>query len=206
MNKQLIILGILAIILAPITILATMIYQLPFPTSISETATIPNQTSPILPLILGGLGLFGITYQSKYNSIGDRLMAFLIGICFVVVALQPCDSVYITQSKVGVFALNPNASNMVHSISALVGFLLLLIWQLFYFTKTHKDKTMTKEKKIRNKIYKTNSVLSIIGIVILVYIYKDNDNLIFYLEAMLLTLAGISCVVKGGLILEDKGE
>lgn len=199
-NRQLFIMGILAIIIAPLVLFDTVvIYGLPFLNSISESGTIANQTSPILPTILGSLAIFGFSYKSKWSSFGDSLCTKIMAIGFLLVAFQMCGSDYIIQDKVGVFGLSKELSNIVHSAGALIGFGALLVWQGMFFTKSSGNKT--REKKIRNKIYYTCSALSIIGI--LIFIIGAIFNLahyVFWAELVILTLAGISCITKSEIL------
>lgn len=205
-NRQLFIMGVLAIIIAPLVLFDTVfVYNLPFLNSISESGTIANQTSPILPIILGALAIFGLSYKSKYNSLGDSLCTKVMAIGFLLVAMQMCGSDYIIQNKVGVFGLSKEVSNIVHSIGALIGFGALLIWQLIYFTKS--GSYMTPEKKRRNRIYYTCSALSAIGILIFVVgAVLHLAHYVFWAEFVLLTLAGTSCIIKSDItnILSDK--
>lgn len=211
-NRQLFILGILSLIIAPLVVFVTCIlYKLPFPESISETATISNRSSVILPTTLGALAIFGLTYKSKYKSLGDTMCARIMGIGFLLVALQLCFSGrYIEFSRVGAFALPPYISNIVHCFGALVGFGSLLIWQRFYFTKTSDKENMTKEKIKRNRVYKICSLLTILGIIVFIlgslHLVPQNFPYVFVAEAIILTLAGISCIVKSEMlnILRDK--
>lgn len=205
-NRQLFIMGILAIIIAPITLLDAMIvYDLPFLNSISESATIANQTSPILPVILGSLAIFGLSYKSKYNSLGDTLCTKIMAIGFLLVALQMCGSDYVIQNKVGAFGLSKDISNIAHSIGAIIGFGALLIWQAFYFTKSGTIKT--KEKIKRNRLYYTCSAISLLGIIFfIVGLIINIPHITFWAEFIILTSSGISCIIKSSMlnILDDK--
>lgn len=199
-NRQLFIMGLLAIIIAPLVLFDTVIvYKLPFLNSISESGTIANQTSPILPIILGALAIFGLSYKSKWNSRGDTLCTKVMAIGFLFVAMQMCGSDYVIQNRVGVLGLSKEISNVVHSIGALIGFGALLIWQMFYFTKSGLNKSPEKVK--RNKVYYTCSALSIIGIAIFIAGSLFNlPHYVFWAEFVLLTLAGISCIVKSEIL------
>lgn len=205
-NRQLFIMGILAIIIAPLVLFDTVIvYNLPFLNSISESGTIANQTSPILPIILGALAIFGLSYKSKYDSFGDSLCTKIMAIGFLLVAMQMCGSDYVIQSKVGVLGLSKDLSNIVHSAGALLGFGALLVWQMFYFTKSGPYKTPEKVK--RNRVYYICSSLSIIGILIfIVGSILTLPHYVFWAEFVLLTLAGISCIIKSEVlpILNDR--
>jgi hypothetical protein len=56
---QLKVMGFIVIFIAPVVgIITSLLYGLPFPQSVSETGTIANQVSPILPFGLGALALF----------------------------------------------------------------------------------------------------------------------------------------------------
>ena len=122
-----------------------------------------------------------------------------MAIGFLLVAFQMCGSDYVIQDKVGVFGLSKELSNIVHSAGALIGFGALLVWQGVFFTKSSGNKT--REKKIRNKIYYTCSILSVIGILIFIIgAIFDLAHYVFWAEFVILTLAGISCITKSEIL------
>ncbi|MDR2569159.1 MAG: hypothetical protein LBD23_02525 [Oscillospiraceae bacterium] len=64
---QLLLLGLISISIGPAVLFFTMIvHDLPMLNSISESGTIPNAVSPILPFALGALALFALSYSLKY--------------------------------------------------------------------------------------------------------------------------------------------
>ena len=211
-NRQLLVLGILALLVAPIVWFVTcVVYGLPFPESISETATIANRTAMVLPTILGALGIFGLTYKSRHNSKGDTWCGRIMGIGFILVALQQCFSeTYIEYARIGAFGLAPEVSNIVHSVGALLGFGTLLVWQFVFFTKTDPRVPMTEEKRKRNTLYRVCSAFTLIGITIFgmgaLGLVHETFAFVFWAEAAILTFAGISCIVKSEMfnIIKDK--
>lgn len=210
-NIQLIIIGFVAILIGPLTLgITTLVYHLPFLGSISESATIANQTAPLLPFCLGMLSIFALSYTITHAHDNlDRALPFLMFVGFTLVALQMCNSVYITQVRVGAFGLSPIVSNIVHCFGALLGFGAMIGWVLFCFTKSDKPiEKQTPEKRLRNKIYYTMGVLMVFSIILFLLnifsAFKPEFPIIFVTEVIILTLGGIACIIKGGLILKDK--
>jgi mannose/fructose/N-acetylgalactosamine-specific phosphotransferase system component IID len=93
-----------------------VVHGLPMLNSISESGTIPNAVSPILPFALGSLALFVLNYSLKYayanhkealsqmrkrNDIIciysfrrrlDKVFPILMAVGFTIVAMQMCSS------------------------------------------------------------------------------------------------------------------
>ncbi len=212
-NIQLEIMGFVSLLIGPLVLFVTMaVYGLPFLNSISESATIANQSAPLLPLALGMLAIFALGYSltSSYTK-ADKILPMLMFLGFVLVALQPCSSPYITQSHVGAFGLTPAVSNIVHTFGALVGFGSLIFWIMFCFTKSNlPKKERTKEKKWRNNIYFTLGSLMLLSISLFLFnalgFFGTNFPIVYVTEVVMLTFGGIACVLKGGLFLKDKNN
>lgn len=157
-------LAILAFILGVGVILDGMlVYNLPFFTSISESATTGAMTGMILPFVLGGMSIYFVGYRG-YDLI-DRICAKVMGLGAFGVAMQLCSSEYIAYyEKVGLLGLSPSTSNIVHSVSALLLFGTMIYWVGCRFTKGVGDDDRTNMKKHRNKVYKTCALLSLSGV------------------------------------------
>lgn len=204
--------GFVAIFIGPAILFSTtQIHHLPFPRSISETATVANRTDSALPFCLGALALFSLTYAAVHAY--DRLDKILpIGMFsgFTVVALQMCGSPYIEVERVGFLGVSESASNLLHSGGAVVGFGCMILWVILCFTKTDKTNKPTKEKRLRNACYGwlgTGMILSLFLFVFhLVGWIDDHFPVVFVAECMMLTFGGVACLIKGGLFLKDKKE
>jgi len=185
-----------------------VIHGMPFPNSISETATIV-QTGMILPYALGALSLFALSYciASSYDKV-DKILTFLIFICFFMVSMQVCSSAFITSETIGLFGMSVHNSGVVHSIFAILGFSSLIAW-IFHFTKSNISEHMrTNEKKLRNKIYYSLGTGMLLALIIFVLdklkYLGTSFPIIFWIEVFILTGIGLCCLIKGGLILKDK--
>jgi len=210
---QLCVMGIVAILIAPFALIdATLVHGLPFPQSISETGTMANTVSPILPLCLGALALFSLTYavKHKYSRL-DSIFTMGMFIGFVLVAVQMCRSPYVQGDSVGVFGLSPAWSNIVHLFGAFLGFSSLILWVLVCFSKSNlSPKRRTPQKHIRNNCYYTLGLLMVSALVLFVLdlcgLFGDDFPLVFVLEWTILTLMGVACCIKGGFLglLTDK--
>jgi hypothetical protein len=208
---QLVTMGLVAIGLAPVVVLfTTVVHRLPMPQSISETATMANQVGPILPFCLGALALFALTYGivSRYTRLDT---VFTTGIClgFTVVAFQMCASPYVTTQRVGVFALSPGASNVVHYIGATIGFACLILWVMVCFTKSNRPKAQRgQRKRWRDRVYLTLGSATSLALVVLLadaagWLPTDFPTPLVA-EAIILAFLGAACCVKGGLVLKDR--
>jgi len=203
--------GFIAVFIGPIVLASTtLIHTLPFPSSISETATIANRTSPILPFCLGALALFALSYAITYAYDRlDRVLTFCIFAGFTIVALQMSASPYIEVNNVGILGVSEAMSGILHNTGALVGFGAMSLWIMVCFTKSDKPRNaQTKEKRTRNNVYffLGLAMMLLLGVVILNFIgvIGDERPVVFVAEWVMLTFGGIACWIKGGLFLKDK--
>jgi len=132
-----------------------------------------------------------------------------MGTGFTIVAIQPCYSLYITTEYVGVLHLTRSMSHLIHSIGALLGFSAMIIWIKFFFTKSNKPKhRQTKQKRIRNYIYVTASLISTIFLTVSLLErfqnFPTDIPIVLIAEFIVLTFCGISILIKGNLFLTDK--
>ena len=209
---QLACMGWLSISIAPaVLIAATLIYGFPFPQSISETGTMANMVSPVLPFALGALALFSLSYAMRYayDYFWDKLFTLCMCAGFTLVAMFPCASPYITSDRVGVLGVPPMVSHWVHCIGALLGFGAMICWILFCFTKSDKGKPQqSKQKRARNLIYHVMGYSITVCLAIFVLSVTGQLQagfaLVFWLEAIILCGSGLCCLVKSGAILKDK--
>lgn len=135
--------GILAIALP--WIVALLLWR--FPASISSTYY-TYEAGPVFMIILGlASGL--LMYYDGYDKTDDILntIAGMFGLC---ICLFPCYNSSL--QNVGTFRTPVEISMWVHNISAVVFFAMLSYISCFQFTKSSGD--MTKQKKIRNIIYR----------------------------------------------------
>lgn len=203
--------GFIAIFIGPVVLFDTiMIHNLPFPKSISETATISNRTDSILPFCLGALALFALTYaiSHAYDRM-DRILTSGMFIGFTIVALQMCKSPYIEVLRVGFFGVSKSISNALHCSGAVVGFGCMILWIMLCFTKSDKRKYMqTKEKRLRDTCYFWFGTAMLLSLLLFVYNFiglLGNDfPVVFTAECLMLTFGGIACLIKGGFVLKDK--
>lgn len=118
-----------------------------FPTSISATWYTNACTS--FMIILGSASILLICYQGYEKT--DDILNTLTGIAGLGICLFPC---YVRGEGplVGTFLIPINISDTIHSICAFIFFGLLAYNSIFLFTKSKGE--MTKNKKIRNIIYR----------------------------------------------------
>lgn len=158
-----------------------------FPDSISETFYYQETVAPFM-IILGAASILLMFYDG-YDKVDDIINTigsiFGLGIC-----LFPC---WNRMPKVGTFMLPVNISNTIHTICAIAFFLILAYNSMFQFTKTGSNE-MTKNKKIRNIIYRVCGV-GMAGS-FLIYFIPWFPHKIWLLEMIALTFFGISWLTK----------
>lgn len=149
----------------------------------------------------------------------DNFAGYLGCICVLGVAFLPCNlSTPDQPCLIPVSEQNPMVGKL-HNLSALGYFVVLIVYALFLFPKTHMDwvtgekKFMGRQKKRRNVIYyfcggiMTASLLLIIAYMgFLGNLYPDLKRLdpVFWLESIMLISFGISWLTKGQLFFKDE--
>ena len=208
---QLMAMGILAILIGPASLFFTMvIHELPFLSSISESATIANKASPILPYCLGALALFSLTYAFKHSY--DALDKILTGgmfAGFTAVTMQMCASPYIQDDRVGLLGISESASNIVHDVGAVIGFGCMILWILVGFRQSDRPKARWSAQKLRrNKIYTMLGYGMIASLLLFVLkskgLFGADFPVVFAAECLMLTFGGLACLVKSGAVMGDK--
>ena len=149
----------------------------------------------------------------------DNLTGYLGCIFVLGLAFLPCTiSTPNPPCMVPIPEQNPLVGKL-HNISAISYFIILIIYSLFLFPKTHMDMVtgekmfMGRQKKKRNVVYyicgsmMTMSLLLIISYMwILKNLYPGLEDLrpIFWLESIMLLSFGISWLTKGQLFFKDE--
>jgi len=149
----------------------------------------------------------------------DNLVGYLGCIFVLGLAFLPCSINTPDQScLIGVSEQNPLMGKL-HNMSALLYFIILIVYSLFLFPKTHMDMVtgekmfMGRQKKKRNVVYyicgsiMTASLLLIIAYMwILKNSYPELEGLnpVFWLESIVLLSFGISWLTKGQLLFRDE--
>jgi hypothetical protein len=211
---QLKVMGLIAIALPPIAIILVMlIHGLPFPMSISETATIAAKSDFLLPLCLGAFSIFSLTYciEYSYNHRLDKILTALMFIGFLLVAVQICESPYIETDRIGLFGVSRQVSHLIHCIGAIGGFGAMIFWVLLCFTRSDKSKeNQTVQKRIRNSIYSWLGIGMIVSLLIFIInmtgLFGGNFPVVFVTEWVMLTFGGAVCLIKGKMFLRDKAR
>jgi len=156
--------------------------------------------------ILCGIALFLFSYRG-YNLIdniaGDLGCLFALGVAFFPAA--PDYSL-----------LNDNALiGELHLVSAALFFIVLIYFSLFLFTKSVEGRTLSKQKKYRNRVYRICG-FTMFGCILLIALYLlllencypdlKNYDPVFWLESIAIFAFGISWLTKGQIILKDINE
>ena len=157
-----------------------------FPASISAT-WYTNACTPFM-IILGSASMLLICYNG-YTKVDDIILtcAGIAGLC---ICLFPCGTA--VPSLVGTFMIDSRISANIHNISALIFFALLAYNSFFLFTKSSGE--MTKNKKIRNIIYRVCGVGMIASFAMLLLPYFHIQ--IWLMETIALFFFGVSFLTK----------
>ena len=177
--------GFLAILLP--WIVALLLWR--FPQSISSTYY-TFEAGPVFMIILGfASGL--LMYYDGYDKIDDILNTItgILGLC---ICLFPCTPEVLSLTHIGTFQLPVNISNSIHSISAVLFFVLLAYISFFQFTKT--SGTMTEKKKIRNIIYRVCGIGMLASFLIL--LLPSFYIQVWLTETIALFFFGVSWITK----------
>lgn len=163
----------------------------------------------LLTGILCAVAMFLIAYKG-FEKI-DHLATSFAGICALGIAMFPTNKSTMESPGCVVIDLSENGlRNAIHIGSAAMFFITLAVISWFLFTKSRGPKTKQKEK--RNTLYRACG-LTIVGAIALILLYWifaeelrsfDKYKPVFWLEWVALIAFGLSWLVKGELILEDK--
>jgi hypothetical protein len=163
------------------------------------------------------VALFLFAYRGhdwKDNLVGYLGCIFVLGVAFLPSTMsstpQPC--------LVPATAQNPLVGKL-HNICALLYFIILIVYALFLFPKTHMDMVtgekmfMGSQKKKRNVVYYIcGGIMAASLLLILAYmwilgrLYPGLKRLdpVFWLESIVLLSFGISWLTKGQLFFRDE--
>lgn len=157
--------------------------------------------------VLVGVLFMAGSFLLAYNGydILDRIITITAGITALGIALFPC---YSGVSPAGYFQFSGELTGILHFIFAVVFFASLAVMSYFQFTKG-SDKS--KEKKLRNRIYRICGLVMFGMILVLAVLHITGSgefmaryNVTYYAEAVMLGAFGVSWLVKGQTILKDK--
>lgn len=186
--------GFLGMILPWLSLLGAVIVSksVGVPETFWETLSI-SATYYITPPLTGVLTAAAIVLMC-YDGYDwrDNLITTISGFFGLGVVIFPC-SCSVSTSLTGFFQLPVNISNIIHCSSAVIFFILLATNSLFLFTLGESN---TKQKKIRNIIYRVCGIGMICAMALMV-IPVSFFAKTFIVEAIALTFFGISWLVKG---------
>lgn len=158
-----------------------------FPPSISSTYY-TYEAGPVFMIILGAASIL-LMYYDGYDKTDDILNT-ITGILGMCICLFPCN--HATLQYVGTFRTPVAISMWIHNIAAVLFFVLLAYISFFQFTKSSGN--MTKQKKIRNIIYRVCGIgmLASFAILLLPGFYIQT----WLTEAVALFFFGVSWLTK----------
>lgn len=144
-------------------------------------------------VVLGSAGLLLCNYKG-YTKVDDIINTItgIAGLC--ICAFPMAYKIGTEYVKTGVFNLPSNISGIFHNISAFAFFGLLAFNSLFLFTKSSGE--MTKNKKIRNIIFRVCGVGMLASFLILLIPGSVLENKTWVTEMFALTFFGISWLTK----------
>ena len=161
-----------------------------FPDSIS--ATWYTNACTVFMIILGSASFLLISYKG-YEKIDDILLT-CTGIAGLGICIFPCAIDEVT-GTVGTFLIDSEISNGIHFAFAIIFFGLLAYNSFFLFTKGAEN--MTKNKKIRNIIFRVCGVGIIASFAIMLLPFFRIK--VWLAEALALFFFGISFLTKANI-------
>jgi hypothetical protein len=154
-------------------------------------------------LLVGTLvasAVFLLCYRG-YDSI-DSITSIIAGVTALGIACFPCMPGFtFIGTKVGLFQLPIEVSNVLHLLCAGVFFCTLIYVILFLFTKGVGIPTDNKVK--RNFVYRMSGLIMIVGLLIVIASNIFNWPAVLIGEVIMLTFYGIAWLTKGEVILPD---
>lgn len=150
-------------------------------------------------VVLGSAGILLINYKG-YSRIDD-ISATIAGVFGLLICVFPMTYLDDPNIPTGVFHLRSDISNIFHSISAIGFFGVLAYMSFFLFTKTSGE--MTKQKKIKNIIYRVCGIGMMVSFLLfLLNLIPGFDCycLTWIIEAIALFFFGTSWIVKADAI------
>jgi len=191
-----------------------------------------------LPFVLafGALLLFGAGIQTSISSyyhtgMRDVLVGTLFAVGFFLLSYRGYDRrdniagnlACLFAVGVALFPTAPDGAvtnaarviGQVHTASAALLFLTLAYFSLFLFTQTDPNKTPSKRKLQRNRVYKAcGYVIGVCILLIATYYFLPDEvasrlggyRPVYWLETLALLAFGFSWFTKGEAILKDEGE
>ena len=146
-------------------------------------------------VVLGSAGILLISY--KGYSLLDDIISTIAGAFGIGVCLFPMECPYDPQTAVGAFNITSTISNPIHCICAVIFFAALAFMSFFLFTKSSGE--MTKQKKIKNIIYRVCGIgmIASFSLFLLELIPGFNfHSMTWLIEAIALFFFGASWLVK----------
>lgn len=163
--------------------------------------------------IMAVVSCFLMTYRG-YCPV-DNLVTTASGLMGLVLAICPCmQGKETTGELVGMLMLKQGTSEIVHSISVGLFFILLAINSIFLFTRSSlKWKDFSFRKKARNIIYISCGIVILVALVAIQILtkilgaeYVAGHGILLFLEIIMLWAFGFSWLVKGETILKDRQD
>lgn len=145
----------------------------------------------------------GCLFAYKGYQLIDDITSTIAAVFGILIILFPMTYLPEPNIATGILHLPSNVSNIFHCISAFGFFGVLAFMSFFLFTKTKNKDNMTKQKKIKNIIYKVCGIgmmasflLMLLNFIPGVNIY----NLTWIVEAIALFFFGTSWIIKADTI------
>ena len=178
-----VVLGVLAILLPWIVALLNG----GFPASISATYYVPACITPFMGILIASSVIL-MCYRGY--ELQDDIILSLSGLFGLFICLFPTySSAY---ELVGTFQIPASISSTIHNVSAFIFFALLSYNSFFLFTKG--DGNPTKNKKIRNIIYRVCGVGMLASFLLL--LLPDFHIKVWLVETFALFFFGVSFLTK----------
>jgi hypothetical protein len=205
------VLGILGLLLPVIMVVGTLLFGDCSEIERSMSAYYYTVAGHVFIAIICAFALFLFTYKGKQKI--DTVASNIAGMCALGIAFFPTTYGILRTDCIVLITESSSLISFIHFASAALFFIILALMSLFLFTKSNSPKP-TKEKRLRNFIYKICGWAMLISITLIaVYeLFLSNNSTIvslkpvFILETLALWAFGFSWLVKGEFIFKDKPQ
>ncbi|MBC7868452.1 MAG: hypothetical protein H7X88_13035 [Gloeobacteraceae cyanobacterium ES-bin-316] len=177
-----------------------------------------TRVGSLFVIIVSLLAIFLLVYKGKDRL--DFYLSSLAGLSALCVLLFPTNNIVEATNAAhhthpyAVTILKVSDTRMIfHFIAAAIFLLSLAAMSFFLFTKSDKPKELrTREKKIRNRIYRTTAVIMVLAIAVIFSsiwdlidpVFYNKYALTFWMEAIAVWSFGISWLIKGKMMMKDE--
>lgn len=155
--------------------------------------------------VLTALAVFFFSYKG-YEREKDNYLTNIAGIAALGIAFFPTNGFDQLCPEYCEMKVPSIVFHYLHMISAFTFFTSLALLLIFFFTRSNDLEHMTRQKKIRNGIYRSCGIIMLLCLAAIIACVCMKYYNLFWLETLALFAFGFAWLIKGELILKDKSN